>query len=491
MNIFKYTKALVIGDYYREKDPKTAFENYLVAAEMGSTISMQNVAFYYKTGKGVEMDLVKSFEWTLKAAELGRTVCMISLGTKYHTGEGTEKNWNLALEWYQKAAEKGNKEALFNMGRLYSEKGPHRNLKKAVEYYLQSKMGLAYNNIAGLYYDGELEKDYGKALYWFKKADGARYSKYFIALIYLTPEYYNVEMAIDSLLNWKSVNAYNLLGMIYSSSKYNKKDVEKAIHFYTLAADNKANVSRLQLASIYRNKEYFDEPNEYMAQMYELQALEAGFYKFRFDHTLLNVDELNSNPDLQCKEVKEKAGQGMAEYQNIMGILHYKGFFGTPPLSHGGWFLKAAENGNIDAMYNLKIYESALISPASLKYLDYFQKTDFPETNFILATYYLNGTYVEKDLTKAIAYYEKSMLGGFAYAAYALYKCYKAGLGVEADEEKAKFYLNEAAKEIVDAQFEYGRLCGDANEASMWLSLAAINKHPKANDMLEKLVNST
>ncbi|KAJ3260148.1 hypothetical protein HK103_001224 [Boothiomyces macroporosus] len=462
MNIFKYTKALTVGDYYREKDPKTAFENYLVAAEMGSTISMQNVAFYYKTGKGVEMDLAKSFEWTRKAAELGRTVCMNILGTKYHTGEGTEKNWNLALEWYQKAAEKGNKEALYNMGKLYSEKGPHRNLKKAVEYYLQSKMGLAYNNIAGLYYDGELGKDYGKALHWFKKADGARY-----------------------------INAYNLLGMIYSSSKYNKKDVKNAIHFYTLAADNKVNASRLQLASIYRNKEYFDEPNEYMAQMYELQALEAGFYKFRFDHSLLNVDELHSNPDLLCKEVKEKAGQGMAEYQNIMGILHYKGFFDTPPLSHGGWFLKAAENGNIDAMYNLKIYESALISPASLKYLDYFQKTDFPETNFILATYYLNGAYVEKDLTKAIAYYEKSMLGGFAYAAYALYKCYKAGLGVETDEEKATFYLNEAAKEIVDAQFEYGRLCGDVNEASMWLSLAAINKHPKANDMLEKLVNST
>ncbi|KAJ3324249.1 hypothetical protein HDV06_000288 [Boothiomyces sp. JEL0866] len=490
MNIFRYAKALTIGDLYREKDPKIAFENYLIAAELGSTLAMQNISFYYKTGQGVEKDLVKSFEWMQKAAELERIECMNGLGVKYKQGEGTDINLELALEWYQKAAAKGSSEALYNLGKFYSEEGPNRNLKLAVEYYIKSKMGIAYNNIAAFYYNGDLEKNFGKALHWFKKADGAVYSRYYIAIILLKPDYLDVAQAIEYLSNWKNALAYNLLGIIYSSSKYNTKDIKRAIDYFKLAANCKVNLSRQQLAAIYRNKEYFEEPDEYKAQMYEKLALDAGFYKFRYNHSILNIDEINSHPDETCSSISEKAKEGIPEYQNLMGILYLKGYFDAHPISHGDWFIKAAENGDLDAMYNLKIHECALASPSTLKYLDYFQQTDFPETNYIMGKYYLDGKYVEKDLERAVRYFEKSVLGGFAYAAFTLYECFKNGIGVEKDEEKSIYYLKEAAQEVVEAQYLYGSQCDDKSEASVWLSLAAINQHPKAKDLLEKIVNS-
>lgn len=62
-----------------------------------------------------------------------------------------------------------------------------------------------------------------------------------------------------------------------------------------------------------------------------------------------------------------------------------------------------------------------------------------------VATMYMKGTGVEKDISKAIKYFEKAAENGSAMGYYQLGKAYQKGTGVEIDLNKAKEYLKKSA----------------------------------------------
>jgi TPR repeat protein len=79
----------------------------LRAALKGHVDAMEQVAYDYMNGIGVEKDLVIGFEWMQAAAEAGQVDAMENVAiNKYLDG-----NYWDAYKWFSKAAAKGSKTA--------------------------------------------------------------------------------------------------------------------------------------------------------------------------------------------------------------------------------------------------------------------------------------------------------------------------------------------------------------------------------------------
>ena len=102
------------------------------------------------------------------------------------------------------------------------------------------------------------------------------------------------------------------------------------------------------------------------------------------------------------------------------------------------------------------------------------------EATYSIAAYYMNECH---DMQKGIAYCEKAVEQGFAFAASMLAQIYDEGLGVEKDADKAMAYLKRGA-ELGDAhcQLKYGiLLCrADSVQGFKWMLKSANQKNPVA-----------
>lgn len=93
--------------YYNE-DYAAAFECNGKAAEGEEQVFVAYVAcqngYMYRDGTGVEQDYAKAMEWYEKAADLGSTIAMNNIGQMYEYGLGVKQDSDKAQEWYDKAA---------------------------------------------------------------------------------------------------------------------------------------------------------------------------------------------------------------------------------------------------------------------------------------------------------------------------------------------------------------------------------------------------
>lgn len=122
---------------------------------------------YYKGDKKIPYDREKAFEWYLKAAEAGDVRAFCDLGVAYRDGDGTLKNSEKAKEWFEKGVAKENARCMRVLGRSYCPdiKDFENNNDKAYElisnaYSIAEKtkdqdiMRGAANNIGFCYYYG-------------------------------------------------------------------------------------------------------------------------------------------------------------------------------------------------------------------------------------------------------------------------------------------------------------------------------------------------
>jgi TPR repeat protein len=81
-----------------------------------------------------------------------------------------------------------------------------------------------------------------------------------------------------------------------------------------------------------------------------------------------------------------------------------------------------------------------------------------PVASYALGTWYLHGTYVEKDLEKAIPYLVKASHGEVKEAFYDLAVCYEKGVGIKKNLQKAfENYLIAAHLGDKDSLYEIVR----------------------------------
>ncbi|MGC3820395.1 tetratricopeptide repeat protein [Acinetobacter sp. G11] len=122
------------------------------------------------------------------------------------------------------------------------------------------------------------------------------------------------------------------------------------------------------------------------------------------------------------------------------------------------WALKAAENGNIEAMYWLgegyTVYAKDLAEedPEESKahfelgyyWLSKANMQKHPAATLELAGYFRRGDVIEKDVVKSVSLVKQAAEWGEVQAMRDLAFIYENGLGIEIDEEKADYWTEKA-----------------------------------------------
>ena len=139
------------------------------------------------------------------------------------------------------------------------------------------------------------------------------------------------------------------------------------------------------------------------------------------------------------------------DYEKREGLIDYEKAY--------EYYLKASEKGYVQSMYNLAVYHE-------------------------------KGWHVEKDLSKAVAWFRKAADMGHTYSEQALAKyLYTGAEGVPANEEEAlKYWRSAASKGNATAQYKLGRLLSSdpdstekqkkSGEEFIWIS--ALRDYPSA-----------
>lgn len=123
-------------------------------------------------------------------------------------------------------------------------------------------------------------------------------------------------------------------------------------------------------------------------------------------------------------------------------------------------------------------------------------KQGHPTAQHIIGMMYENGIGVEKNISKAVAYYEKSAMQDFGDAQCTLGRMYQQGNAVVVkDAEKARDWLTKAAeRNIPEAEYNLGMMHAngdgvpqDLAKASQYLQKASAHGVDEAKDALAKL----
>jgi|GEM_PF-1599321 len=237
-----------------------------------------------------------------------------------------------------------------------------------------------------------------------------------------------------------------------------KKDTELAAKYLTKAADGNLSQALVLLASFYETGRYVDNNPGKAIELYE-KAAQQG-----------HVNAINRLGDLY-----EKQGDYEKSYQQFLLLANRKDPYSIFRLGVLDVFYRKS-SGSTDANY---------LVDKGLRLIHKADDMGNLNAPYYLGYFYHTGSFYSKDINKAIQYYEKSAERGFPYASselahlyyegkevprnydsafkYAkaaaedkgfvvtkamrlLSACYRAGLGTKRDDAKAKYWLEQAAK---------------------------------------------
>ncbi|MEI4488589.1 tetratricopeptide repeat protein [Frigidibacter sp. MR17.14] len=108
-------------DAFQRRDYAAAAGIWSAEAREGSAAAMFGLGLLSDLGLGQPRNPDTALEWYLQAAELGLTDAQFNVGVLYDAGIGTVRRPVLAAKWYALAAVKGHARARYNLGLIYAE----------------------------------------------------------------------------------------------------------------------------------------------------------------------------------------------------------------------------------------------------------------------------------------------------------------------------------------------------------------------------------
>ena len=93
------------GGSYLRKEPATAFQYTLQAAEQGYVPAQAAAGIMYAVGKGVQQDYAEAGKWWIKAAEGGHVLAANNVSMLYRSGVGVRPDPAVADKWAKFVAE--------------------------------------------------------------------------------------------------------------------------------------------------------------------------------------------------------------------------------------------------------------------------------------------------------------------------------------------------------------------------------------------------
>ncbi len=167
----------LLGVYYYQVQRYDQSRAWLeVAANEQHPGAMNQLAWIYREGLGVDQDLDYAVAWHRNSAEAGYPRAMTNLAYLYSIGEGVEKDLDISAAWYKEAAELNSASAIYAVAAytLNGTGGIEQNESEGVRLLLEAAelghkramyvVGKRYENGDGLAYDID------QAIYWYNES---------------------------------------------------------------------------------------------------------------------------------------------------------------------------------------------------------------------------------------------------------------------------------------------------------------------------------
>lgn len=421
-------------------------------------------------GSLVDKDEKEALAIFSKAAEKKLPYAMNKLAYFYESGQliADAPDVETAITYYEEAAGLNFPSAINNAGRIYRYGllGTADPLK-AQEYFEKGaslKIPYSLTELAFMYEDGTIGKDYQKSFDLFNEAAELNYPfAMHTTGTYLENGYHNQtpnpEAAFQWYLKGAELNDTNCIfetGRCYRFGAGVEENPDQALAYYRKAAEAGSAKAMVELGLCYEY-EYGVEFDAQKAFDYMQQAAELGYY--------------------------------YGEYK--LGYYYMHGLIEQDTQKALEWLGKAADAGYPHAMLQIGdyyMYDYDGLDEAE-KAFDYYQKAQ--EQGVVsegLGLCYEYGIGVETDLSEAFKYYEMAANNNYVVAKYHTGRCYLNGFGVKANEETAFRWFHDAAQnDNVAAQYYTGTLLLQGKGTAMnkeegieWLNRAAGEDYPSA-----------
>jgi TPR repeat protein len=199
------------------------------------------------------------------------------------------------------------------------------------------------------------------------------------------------------------------------------------------------------------------------------------------------------------KEIVAKAEKGDSLSQCSVGETYWFGTSNVPVDKKEAvkWLLRAAEQGNEEAEYNLagSYHDGEGVERNDIEAAKWWRKAaehNLKEAQYALGSIYRDGIGVPKDSLEALKWFQKAAEQGFAPAQECLGNIYSTGRGVNTNYNEAiKWYRKSAEQGRADSQLNLWDLYSHGigvetnyDEAIKWLRMAAEQGNAEAQNSL-------
>ncbi|MDD3063871.1 MAG: tetratricopeptide repeat protein, partial [Massilibacteroides sp.] len=425
------------------------------SAESRANINTDSIEYHSK----------ESEKWLFKAIGIGKTEALYDLGRLY----SDMHNFSEAIKYFAKSAELGDYFAIDRIADIYADNQNimydlSATIKLITEAAEQGNIK-AMKSLARLCYSQNNEEE---AFRWFEKID-----KYFNRdhAFEMGERYYHggsnwiVDQDYEKAVYWYSIaaesgnnEAITELAQCYRDGKGVKKDVNKALELFKKAASNGYELAYGWIGSLY---DYGDlGPNYEEALKWYKKAVELGANYYAREVTemenKINGVEQNEKEFLERIRSGEEFGgnfgfaykaalAGDPTGQALLGEFYYIGF-------------RVKQNFPEAIKWFTTVLQNADNSTSSI-----MKKNAYASAQYNIGRCYYFGHGLEQSYEKAFECFKKAAEEGYPQAQNNVAMCYYQGIGVIRDVTEAKKWIQKAVDQNLDEAKENLKLIESGN----------------------------
>lgn len=461
-------------------EEKARFAKILKAAETGDAEAQAEASLMYMEGKGIPQDYEEAIRWMCKAEANGCFTARIYLAADCLSDElDAFRIFMPALKFLPGLAEQGDPDAQYWHGfRTFvcanrPDGGCTEDRDKALYWIRKAAEGgctQAQAFLGSLYARGKhVPRDYEEAMRWFLKAaeqsnDDARFN---IGLMYLVGD--GVTQDATTAMSWfdrvskrqRHKCYWFHMGDLYSEGARLPQNDEKAMYWYTRAAEDGDDNAQLKLGLMYAEGARVPQNAEMAIKWFRKAAKQGEGIAF------CHIGAMYEN--------------GIGVPQSYSKALKYYGKADWHPkaMSQMGYLYATGLGVRRNYKRALRWYCAPKIAPEIEVQRDRYELSEF-----CAASFYLNGLGVAQNDKEAFRWYRQAAEKGFALAQFCVGSMYFSGRGVSQDYEEAlSWYRKAAEQDLALAKLHIGYIYymglgvpEDKAEATKWFRSAIEGK---------------
>ncbi|KAF9290276.1 hypothetical protein BGZ68_007500 [Mortierella alpina] len=440
----------------------------------------------------------EALNWYLAASEAGIAVAMLKISEMYQHGIGVEQDDYEEASWYQKAVEAVEAQDRINNRFVHHDAGVSEHHRGTMEWFSDGKNDEAAAvklGIGNSYFNGELRRDYNKALGWYHKASDSGSTEAMRSIGIMYRNGLGVDQDNGKAMEWwlkasdaGDASAMRNIGSMYYNGFGVDQDYGMAMECYLKASDASDFSAMRNIGAMYENGQGIHQDYGTAMEWY-LKAYSAGSALVTYDIGVMYYQGHGVGRDYggALEWFYKASDAGIAEGMHGIGTIYSNGL-GVEQDYYKGmeWYLQASDAGHAETMHNVGwLYHKGLgVDQDYCKAMEWFLKAGnagHAASMRNIGVMYANGHGVEQDYQKAMEWYFKASDAGLAETMHSIGYMYYTGLGTDQDYGKAMdWFLKSSnagyAYALYDIGLMYYKCHGvelDFGEAASWFLKAS------------------